>query len=188
MRKLGLLLIAFTIALGCCGVGFASWNDWNETLEAGGTVEVDDCWVEYTSAKSNDAGETIDPDYDKHVASTEVEIKRGYKQCQCWCFSRYNKLVVTVDNAYPCYHPTVDFWAKANSRWHSAHLVGLKINDTAVTPGEPFDLGDLTVTVNPPETITPCQCGKGDISLHVEQSAEYYHTYEFTVTMCYNFW
>lgn len=185
MRKIGLLLIAVTIALGCCGVGFAAWS---QTLEAGGTVEVEDCWVEYCRAESNDPGETIDPDKPQHVASTEVEIKRGYKHCQCWCFSRYNKLIVTVDNAYPCYQPTVDFWVKAHSRWHSAHLDCLKINDTEVTPGDPVDLGDIVVTVDPPETIDPCHCEKGNIILHVEQSAMKCHTYEFTVTMCYNFW
>ena len=185
MRKIGLLSIALIIAMGCSGFGYASWND---TLQATGTVEVDDCWVEYTSAESDDPGETPDPGYTKHVASTEVEIKRGYKRCWCWYFSRQNTLVVTVTDAYPCYQPTVDFWIKAYSRYHPACLVCMKINGTYATPGVPLDLGDLIVTVDPPQEISPCQCGQGDITIHVKQDAEQCHTYKFTVTMYYSFW
>ena len=189
MRKIGLLIIALIIAFGCSGVAYASWNN---TLQAKGTVEVDDCWIEYCKAESNDSGMTIDPDYDKHVGSTEVKIKQGCKQCWCWCFSRPNTLTVTVTNAYPSYHPTVDFWVKAYAYYHSAHLVGMKINGTNVTPGKPVDLGYLVVTVNPPETVSPCkcacQCTKGNMTIHVEQDAEQCHTYTFTVTMYYNFW
>lgn len=191
MQKIGLLSIVLIIALGFCGVGYAQWN---HTLQAQGTVEVDDCWVEFDSYQSNDSGEAKDPGYTKHVASTEVEIKRGYKRCWCWCFSRQNTLVVTVENAYPSYQPTVDFWIKAYSRYHPAQLVCMKINGTPVAAGEEFPLYDdesrvvLVVTVNPPQTIGPCHCEKGDITIHVEQDADECHTYKFTVTMYYSFW
>jgi hypothetical protein len=191
MRKIGLLSIALIIALGFGGVGYASWND---TLQAKGTVEVEDCWVEYCKVESNDSGETIDPDYDKHVASTEVEINQGYKHCHCWSFSRPNTITVTVTNAYPSYHPTVDFWVKAYAYYHCAQLCGIKINGTEVAAGETVPLygGDLLVTVNPPETIPPCNCGQcqctqGNMNIHVEQSAQQCHTYTFTVTMYYRF-
>ena len=192
MRKIGLLLIALIIALGCSGVGYASWNN---SLQAGGTVEVDDCWVEYCDFESNDPGEELDPPgYEKHVASTEVKIKQGYKRCYCWCFSRPNTLTVTVTNAYPCYQPRVKFWVKAYAYYHCAQLCGIKINGTDAESGEPAPLygGDLIVTVNPPETITPCKCGQcqctqGNMTIHVEQSAQQCHTYEFKVTMYYKF-
>ena len=188
MRKIGLLSIALIIALGCSGFGYASWND---TLQAGGTVEVDDCWVEFTDFESNDPGEELDPPgYEKHVASTEVEIKQGYKHCWCWCFSRPNTLVVTVTNSYPSYQPTVDFWIKAYAYYHPASLVSMKIDGKSVNPGEEVPLynGDLVVTVNPPQTIGPCNCEKGNITIHIEQSAQQCHTYTFTVTMYYSFW
>jgi hypothetical protein len=187
MRKIRLLAIALIIAFGFCGVGYASWNN---ALQAEGTVQVEDCWVEYCCAESNDPGMTIDPDYDKHVASTEVKIKQGCKQCHCWCFSRPNTLTVTVTNAYPSYHPTVDFWVKAYAYHHSARLCGIKINCTNAEPGEPVPLygGDLIVTVNPPQTIPPCHCAQGNMTIHVEQSAQQCHTYTFTVTMYYGFW
>lgn len=191
-------MIVLIIGLGSCGVGYASWND---TLQAKGTIEVDDCWVEFKSVQSNDPGETPDPGYDKHVASTEAKINNGYKTCWCWCFHRSNKLVVTVNNAYPSYQPTVDFWVKAYARWSCAQLQevyinGVKINGTVVAPGEVvyqvhlYD-GELVVTVNPPQSIQPCHCEQGDITIHVEQDADQCRTdcssYKFTVKMCYEF-
>jgi len=191
MKRIGLLLTALAIALVCCGVGYAS--SWNHTLPAKGMVddcwvEVDDCWVEFESAKSNDPGKTIDPGYDKHIASTEVSIKNGCKRVGCWHFSQQDTLVVTVTNAYPSYQPTVDFWVKAYARHHYAHLVRTEINGTCATPGKPVDLGDLSVTVNPPQKIDARQSGKGNMTIHVEQSARRYHTYKFTVIMYYGFW
>lgn len=185
MRKIGLLIIALIIALGCSGVAYASWTN---TLQAGGTVEVDDCWVEYCRAWSNDPGTTIDPGKPQHVASTEAKINQGYKRCWYWCFSRPNTLWITVTNGYPCYQSSVDFEVKAYAHYHCGHLESMKINGACVEPGKPVDLGDLVVTVSPPQTISPCQSGKGNMTIHVEQSAKQCSTYTFTVTTYYSFW
>jgi predicted ribosomally synthesized peptide with SipW-like signal peptide len=196
MRKIGLILIALIIALGGSGVAYASWND---TLQASGAIEVEDCWVDFCSVSSNDPCQTPDPGTDpaKHVAKTEAKIKDGCRRCRCTCFYRPNTLLVTITNAYPSYQPTVEFGVKAYARWSCAQLAGIEIDGTEAEPGEPFPLydGKLFVTVNPPLTIYPCHCAcgceTGNMTIHVEQSAEECKTkcnsYKFKVTMYYNF-
>jgi len=187
IKRVGLILIAVIIGLGCCGVSYACWNNtwwshtwWNHTAHA------DDCSVEFESAESNDPGYTIDPGYDKHVAKTTVKInnRRWYR---CWGSDLQDKLIVTVCNAYPCYQPTVDYWVKVESQKYCAKLTRIKINGDVVAAGEevPVYHGDLVVTVNPPQKIEPCDSASGNITIHVKQQAEQSHTYKFTVTMDY---
>jgi hypothetical protein len=192
MKKVGLLFIALIVAMGLCGVGYAHGNNnWGHKDKK---IELWDCRVVFESASSNDPGVTIDPGYDKHVASTEASIgetDNNLKNCCCLpsCLPTRN-LIITVNNAYPCYESTVDYTIKAMSQCMCAELSSININGIELTPqqaGQLVDLGAFEVTVNPPQTIMPCNSEDGDITIHIKQSAAQCHTYQFAVTMYYQF-
>ena len=187
IKKVGLILIAVIIGLGSCGVTYACWNNtwwshwwWNHRVYAS------DCNVKFESAYSNDAGSSTDPYYDKHVAKTTVKINKK-SWYRCWGSNSQDKLIVTVCNAYPCYEPTISYKVKVESRKYGAKLDDVKIDGTEVIPGDKVYLydGKLVVTVNPPQEIQRGDSASGNIIIHVEQSAEQNHTYQFTVTMEY---
>lgn len=209
--KIGLLLIALTIALSSMGVSYACWKNggWSYGWSNRGwsnhgwsnhgwsnrgwsnygwnyRVQCEDCQVEFMSANSSDPGATIDPSYDKHVASTEVSISNGSNSCQCYYNYTLNKLVVTVDNAYPSYLPTVYYQLKSESNRYCANITDIKIDEDPMIAGVPYLYqGAIVVAVNPPQIIRPCQPASGNMTIHIEQEAEQRHTYEFTVTMGY---
>jgi len=126
MKKTGLIALALVLALGAMGVGLAYWN---ETLTISGTVATGELDVEFSHQKSNDDGDQLDPcecgewtfttitdptswtwaeaRYDYDVGSTTCELfaaAAGEPEA-----GDYQKMVITVDNAYPCYYGNVAF-------------------------------------------------------------------------------
>ncbi len=188
MKKFGLLMVAVIIAFAVCGVGYARYNGGKYGHNNTVYNSTSSCQeVKFTSATSNDPGETIDPGYCKHVASTEVRLGSECSRC---CDPTSDTITVTISNAYPCYESTVHYTIKSLSRCYNAKLCSINIEGIQLTPeqaGQTVDLGDYEVTVNPPQNILPCSSEDGSISVHIKQSAMQNHTYQFTVTMNYKF-
>jgi hypothetical protein len=114
-KKVAILFLALTVALGAMGAGFAHWS---QTLYINGTVETGTFLVgfedQYTDdppavdgtpgviipQNSPDDG-TIDPGYDKNVAACDCELL-FYKGDHDGV-DLFEKVHVTVLNGYPCY-------------------------------------------------------------------------------------
>jgi predicted ribosomally synthesized peptide with SipW-like signal peptide len=102
MKKVKFVALILVLAFGLIGGAYAAWTD---QLFVNGTVATGDIDVVFTSAVSNDPGNTGDPGQPegKDVAATEVEIIDGGKALQ-----------VTVSNAYPGYVSKVDYCVTNN--------------------------------------------------------------------------
>ena len=99
MKKVKYIALILVLALGLIGGAYAAWTD---QLVVAGTVATGDIDVVFTSAESNDSGDTLDPaspaDDEKDVGSTEVSLSDDGKT-----------MTVTIENAYPGYVSQIDY-------------------------------------------------------------------------------
>lgn len=112
MKKIGLICLAFILAMGGLGVSYALWS---ETLVIDGTVntgEVD--WEFYNIYYPEDlpefdgADQGIDPGWTKDVGSTDAVFVDSDGD------GDYDTLVLTVLNAYPFYRNHGSTWVHCN--------------------------------------------------------------------------
>lgn len=163
MRKIGLLLLALIIALGCSGVAYASWNN---TLQASGTVNTGSFEQGFIACSTNDPPGTIDPGKPQDVASTVAQLA-------CPENGGWRKVLVTITNAYPCYYSEVYFTLK-NHGTTPARIASITItNPPELTVAVIEDLVDVV--------LKPCATINGTVSVHVEQIATPGTTYTFTI-------
>lgn len=165
MKKIGLICLALVLALGTVGVGYAHWS---KNLYIEGTVNTGEVNLEIISVASDDIG--IDPGKDKDVASTAVQIDPLDDQ----------RVIITVDNGYPCYYNYVHFTV------HNNGTIPVKLQSVTVTSAPP----EITVsgwdTIG--EQVDPCTNKDNTIYFHIEQSADELATYTFTVEFYYVQW
>jgi len=112
----------------------------------------------------------------------------------------YKKMIVEINNAYPCYAAFVTFKIN-NTGQLAADITGYTVTDhtgvltftentgTGWWEGRDAD-GDLVLTVRVvnrafPLQLDACQSEKMEIDIHVEQLAEECHTYYFDVAILY---
>jgi hypothetical protein len=141
MKKIGLVCLALVLALGTLGVGFAHWS---QTLYIDTTVNTGSFCIGFTEANSDDPAEElcnpgaiddadrIDPGYDKNVAGCWVELM-DEKDCCVPEKTAYEKMEITVCNAYPSYENTINF-SLDNCGTVPAELTGFTIVDINGTP------------------------------------------------------
>lgn len=166
MKKIALVSLALVLALGMLGVGYAHWE---KSLYIEGTVNTGEVNMEIISAASDDPPGNIDPGKDKDVGCTRVQIDPSDNQ----------RVIVTVENGYPCYEVYIHFTA------HNNGTIPVRLQDIIVTaPPEITVEGWDGIG----EQIHPCQRSDNTGHLHIEQIAGELATYTFTVEFVYVQW
>jgi predicted ribosomally synthesized peptide with SipW-like signal peptide len=136
MKKIVLIGLAVIMALGSLGVGYAMWSD---TVTINGPVTTGSLNLSFDyvepplvqEAYYNELGQLVFGEYlDKEVADYNVYYtdyeEEGAKQ-------GYQRLVIEIDNAYPCYVLLTTF------KLHNIGTIPLHVTDYVIT-GERQDL------------------------------------------------
>jgi hypothetical protein len=197
MKKIGLLCLALVLALGTLGVGYAMWFD--EVVIEGtvdtGTLRLGIVKAEATLYQDKDVA-TAELSFEGEIAPWECDTPPGAQDFA------YEKLVVTLNNTFPCLTVDIEFYVGAVTTI-PIHITGLNMSDPS---------GELTVVwTNPPgnpgnakgyfyrtggdpqedrvltfeiinlvsSQLHDCDSDKADLILHVEQPAEQDHEYQF---------
>ena len=180
MKKIGLLVLALVFALGALGVGYAHWSD---EVYIDGIVETGEVLIGFVSQDTDDPEGADDPCLmfpdecpdtcqqcepgDKDVATTTCELFDQKDHCcgdpathlgvPC-----YETLVVTLDNVYPQYCPTL-FFDIANCGSIPVHITSHKIVLVSVGDVETEIVIDL-----PKCTMVPVDFdGDGDADIKI---------------------
>jgi len=199
LGRLGMLSLALVVALGGMGVGYAqmqgglqnndqvltncafTWvvsNDDGVEEDRGGYTPIDpgdvgggtsyDRWDAQSSddpSKAQEMGTACDR-YDKDVARTTAQMSGDQRE-----------ITVLVENAYPCYYPTIFFglWCENSGPGtitsiviDNPHPEALNVTTSGIYEGQPIPAGEKV---------------PGAVHVHVEQAAAQNVTYEFTVSI-----
>jgi hypothetical protein len=206
-KKLIALPLLVAITLSIVGFAYATWIDRiyiNGTIEmCGFSVGFDyeetpspvEKWYNKTSGKwepgeaeGKDVG-SVDAYYDPDSFYIDAHTgKQGYK-----------KMIVELNNAYPCYAAFITF--KINNTGQLAvDVLGYTVSDHSGVLTFTYNAttgwwegrnatGALVLTVrvvnNIPFQLDACHAEKMEIDVHVEQQAEECHTYNFDVVINY---
>ena len=227
MKKIGLICLAVVLALGAMGGALAYWN---ETLTVTGTVNTGELDVEFSAQKSNDDGTQADPSERGAWTIGLPKDSSGWS----WAGARYEynvgkttcvlvpdvsgpeegenqTMVITVDNAYPCYYGNVAFTID-NIGTIPAHVKSIKLislskgAETYVlkTPRDlvvcetwyiDYDAPRVEITPSAGDDFSIHLSGDlevskiiavggalpGDICIHVEEGAAELTKYDFTI-------
>lgn len=198
MKKIGLLCLALVLALGTLGVGYAMWSD-EVIIE--GTVDTGTLRIGIIKAEA-------ELYQDKPVATVELSFEDEIGPWDCDSppgaeDSAYGKLVVTLNNTFPCLEVDIEFYVggmgtipihitginmtdptgELTSEWDPAHLPGTTSNPKGYfyLTNDPekehvinFEVINLICS-----QLHQCTPDKADLILHVKQPAEQDHTYKF---------
>ncbi|MCD6391226.1 MAG: hypothetical protein J7L92_04465 [Dehalococcoidia bacterium] len=199
LGRLGMLCLALVVALAGMSVGYAqiqgglqsngqvltncafTWalsNDDGAEEDRGGHTPIDpgddgsgtnyDRWGDESSddpSKPQQMG-TACARYDKDVARTTAEILEEGRQ-----------ITVTVENAYPCYYPTIFF-----GLWCGDSGPGT-ITTINITNPYPEALTITTSGIHEGQEIPPGEEVMGAVHVHVEQAAAQNAVYTFTISI-----
>ena len=170
IQRIAILFLTGIIALALCGVGYAMWD---KTIDVGGTAQMAekfDCG--FTACSTNDPPGTIDPGKDKDVGCAIAELASPED-------GDYEQVIVTIDNAYPCYECEVSVTVH-NDGTIPARVGALDITSPPEVTVEHIDF--LGVVLAPDESV------EGRFWVHLEQEALQAHTYYFTVEIGMTMW
>lgn len=205
MKRIGLLCLALVLALGTLGVGYAMW--WDEvTIE--GTVDTGTVRIGIPRAYVQQIVQ------DKDVATVELgwegpileKVFPGSLEPEM----AYEKLLVTINNAFPCLLVDIAFYVGSVGNI-PVHITGIQISDPTgelifvqtslpgVSPIQGYfyhaddpdhQLPIITVTIINLVGTQMHWCGidKADLILHVEQPAKQNHDYAFEVKVIAEQW
>ncbi|MCK4580919.1 MAG: hypothetical protein KAU10_06170 [Dehalococcoidia bacterium] len=203
MKRIGLLCLAMVLALGTLGVGYALW--WDEvTIE--GTVDTGTVRIGIPHAYVSRL------EQDKNVATVELGWEGPILEKEfpgLGVRTAYEKLVVTIDNAFPCLLVDIAFYVGSVGSI-PLHITGIQISDPSgqlifvqtswpgATPLEgyfyhvddPDQLPIIEVTIINLVGTQMHWCGvdKADLILHFEQPAKQNHEYTFEVKVIAEQW
>ena len=124
INKMATIFIASIFALSGLGVAFAAWTD---TITIGGTVDTGNLclkWRAFTDASGNPLDpyitqQDVGPDWHSDMAGGMVNVwpDPEYKDVGSttftWGDTDHKIIVMTVNNAYPCYYNHISTWIKA---------------------------------------------------------------------------
>lgn len=195
MKKIGILTLVLIFALGSLGVGYAHWS---QTLFIEGTVNTGSFCVGFSHQYSDDPVEEpcnpgaiddsdrFDPGYTKNVAGCDCDLVDPKLCCEpdkeAW-----ERMLITVCNAYPSYTNTIHF-SLDNCGTIPAEVVGATIVMVDTTPVSialpkctvvPVDLDDDTYPdVNmhfdgpADQQIDPCESLWYGLTLHFKDGVD----------------
>jgi hypothetical protein len=150
------LLILATIAVGVIGYSYACLN---------GGIDINcycNCDVKFIKVS------TSDNEFEKEVGNVRATIS---------CDG--DTITVCINNAYPCYRAYINFTIK-NQGCRPVHIDGVTIGDYNITAL------DITLTGITGCWICPCECIKGQLTVHTLQEAQECHTYTFKVKIAFS--
>jgi hypothetical protein len=129
MKKIGLLMLTLVVALGALGIGYAAWTD---DINVTGTVETGKLCLDIQSGTIEEVGGCPDKNWSGWVTTTSAHTRScppGYKFVSIYnapegkCVADvtfnpidtdangfYDKLEVTINNAYPHFAADISFW------------------------------------------------------------------------------
>ena len=173
VRKIAIIFLTVIIALALCGVGYALWA---QTLHIEGTVTVQtgNFGGGFTDCSTNDPPGTIDPGKDKDVAWCTAELAEPEN-------SGWEKVIVTIENAYPCYECEVNVTVQNHG------TLPMRIARVDVINPNPDELtvthqGLKDVELDPGEWVV------GTVKVHLEQPALQGHIYTFNIELHLELW
>lgn len=216
MKKIGILALVLVLAFSALGIGYAHWSQTLYVEGSVETGSFGIGFTELTCAEKHvdpATGIKQNGEYEgKDVADYTCEMvdlitingKSGYARG-----------VVTITDAYPCYWMHMTF-AVTNLGSIPVHFKELRISDPTgelnfewvtpppASPATGFmwkDFNGNGVYDDPDEEILnfevinlismqlhPCSTTKAEVDVHVKQSAEQKHTYNFLVEIVGNQW
>lgn len=164
-RAAALCAVALVVALASLGLAHAVWA---KTLTIEGTVDIGYTNADFIDASTDDPPGTIDPGYDKDVASCTATVVST------------ELIAVVITNAYPSYTCTF-----TSTIYNNGTLPERREPLEFVVPPvlTVTDLNDLTGVV-----LDPGQEDVEEFSVHVEQEAEQGAIYYFTIKKPFSLW
>lgn len=197
--KAGIVCLAVVMALGSLG---AVYSYASGTLRAGDMVAMACVTGPFTWVVSNDDGKVtskspygaIDPgddgggtNYDKWGGQSSndpsepqtmgvacARYDKDVARTTAWMSCNRHEITVLIENAYPCYYPTVFFGLK-NTQNFSVKVKSIDIS---------YDIPELTVTfdgITVNQVLCPGQEVVGRLGIHTEQPAHQNSTYNVQV-------
>ena len=140
----GKMVAIFGVLIIGLAVAGASYAQWTETLTVEGYVETGELAVGFEDCETNDDGPccgdpagSIDPWYDKNVASTNCYLETQIGEHEEAPI--YKKMVITIENAYPDYVSEVNCTV-ANGGTIPATAYNDTISGTITYDGKTYDL------------------------------------------------
>jgi hypothetical protein len=207
VKKLGFLLLVLVFAFGALGVGYAHWS---QTLYIEGKVESGSFLTGFGEASCiDDESKLPEPkDVGTCVAELAPDSLVGYKTKPDGTLKPfYEKIIATIDNAYPCYWSHIVFTI-GNLGTIPAHVTSFNLYDPTgelnflwddPPPSTPAyghfwkdydgdgveDADEEVINVELYDFVSiqlhPCDEVKGELDLHLKQTAEQGHQYKFFV-------
>ena len=164
-RAFTLCAVVLVVALASLGLAHAVWA---KTLTIDGIVNTGKFNADFIAASTDDPPGTIDPGYDKDVASCTATVVNT------------EQVVVLITNAYPSYTCTFSTTIYNNGTLPERREA-LEFDVPPVLTVT--DLNDLTGVV-----LDPGQQDVEEFSVHVEQEAEQRAIYYFTIKKPFSLW
>jgi len=177
----------------------AAYAMWSETLKINVYANTGEVNVKWSTVSTNDEGNTTDPNHDKDVGKCEAVIVNDTSVSN----EPFNKINITITNAYPCYNCTVTATVD-NIGTIPVKLLSAKIilsngseytlydaKDDTNKFGQDFNFTHYDVVVNRDETedqIHPGGNATYTISIHVKQPAEENTLYHFAIEFVFAQW
>ena len=164
-RAVAVAVVALVVAVASLGMAHAQWAN---TLPIHDAAAIGRTNADFTDASTDDPPGTIDPGYDKDVASCTATVVD----------SKHVKVVIT--NGYPSYTCTFTTTIYNNgSLPERREPLVLDVPPVLTVT----DLNDLTGVV-----LDPGEEDVEEFSVHVEQEAEQGATYHFTIKKPFSLW
>ena len=183
MKSKKLMLIPTLVLLSLVLIGFA-YAHWSKTILISGEIDTGKVDAIIIKWYCDDPPGTIDPGYDKDVASCECSIDTTDPQ----------KAYVTITNAYPCYHVHFSLTVK-NTGTVPIALKEVRV-DGKVIPEQEWTqidadnngVNDLEfyMTNSLGEQVDPGKAVETSLDIHVMEGADPGTTYTFTIE--FDFW
>ena len=125
MKKVGLICLALVLAMGALGVGYAMW--WDEvTIE--GTVDTASLTIGFQELFLTEDDEAEGKDVGSITGYMDVQKGLHYIKETGEYMPIYDKIIVSINNAYPCYWTHIIFTI-ANGGTIPAVITGLDLVD-----------------------------------------------------------
>lgn len=125
MKKIGVIALTLVLALGVLGVGYAHWS---QTLYIDTTVKTGTLIVGFQEVIPSEDPEVENKDVGSITAILDTQKGTHWDEYTGTYLPIYEKVLVTIDNAYPCYGVHIVFTV-ANGGTIPADVTAVNLSD-----------------------------------------------------------